>query len=82
MCLAVPGRIERTWSDRGTPMATVDFGGVHKDICLAYAPDATTGQYALVHAGFAISLVDEAQASETLRLLAEIGEIEARTEPA
>ena len=74
MCLAVPGRIVDKRDDRGTAMATIDFGGVRKEICLAYLPDIELGDYAIVHAGFAISRVDEASALETLRLFEEIGE--------
>ena len=74
MCLAVPGRIVDKRDDRGTAMATIDFGGVRKEICLAYLPDIELGDYAIVHAGFAISRVDEASALATLRLFEEIGE--------
>ena len=74
MCLAVPGRIVDKRDDRGTAMATIDFGGVRKEICLASLPDIEVGDYAIVHAGFAISRVDVASALETLRLFEEIGE--------
>ena len=67
MCLGIPGRIIETRVDRGVTMATVDFGGVTKDVCLAYLPDAAVGDYAIVHAGFAISRLDEASAEESLR---------------
>ena len=67
MCLGVPGRIESVHDDRGVPMATVDFGGVSKQVCLAYLPEAGVGDYAIVHAGFAISQLDEASAKESLR---------------
>ena len=55
MCLAVPGKVLEVRDDRGTRMATVDFGGVAKDICLAYLPEVGVGDYAIVHVGFAIS---------------------------
>ncbi len=77
MCLGVPGRIEEIWDAEGTRMARVDFGGVNKDVCLAYLPDLTVGDYTIVHVGFAISQVDEASAQETLRLFEEIGVLEA-----
>jgi hydrogenase expression/formation protein HypC len=73
MCLAVPGRIVETHDDRGTKMATIDFDGVRKEICLAYLPDIEVGDYAIVHVGFAISKVDEAEALETLRMFEELG---------
>ncbi|WP_367281832.1 HypC/HybG/HupF family hydrogenase formation chaperone [Ilumatobacter sp.] len=72
MCLAVPGRIVDTREERGTTMGTIDFDGVRKDICLAYLPDIEVGEYAIVHAGFAISRVDEESALETLRMLEEL----------
>ena len=76
MCLAVPGRVESVHEDRGLRMGRVNFGGVVKEVCLAYLPDLAVGDYALVHVGFAISRIDEATARETLRSLEEIGAIE------
>ena len=73
MCLAVPGKIVDKREERGTVMATIDFDGVRKDICLAYLPDIVVGDYAIVHAGFAISRVDEASALETLKMFEELG---------
>jgi hydrogenase expression/formation protein HypC len=66
MCLAVPGRIVRLESRDDTVMAEVDFGGVRKDVCLEYIPDATVGEYVVVHVGFAIQRLDEASALRTL----------------
>ncbi len=73
MCLGVPGRVTDVRDDRGTPMATVDFGGVTKDICLAFVPEAGVGDYTIVHAGFAITLLDEESAQETLAMMREMG---------
>ncbi len=73
MCLAVPGRIIDISEDRGTRMATVDFDGIRKEICLAYLPDIDVGDYAIVHVGFAISRIDEASALETLAMFRELG---------
>jgi hydrogenase expression/formation protein HypC len=73
MCLAVPGQITEVWDDRGTPMATISFDGIEKEICLAYLPTARVGDYAIVHAGFAISQVDEEQARVTLQMFADLG---------
>jgi len=76
MCLAVPGKIIEIRDDRGTRMATIDFGGVRKEICLAYLPDLVVGDYAIVHVGFAISKIDEKSALETLELFRELGTLE------
>ncbi|MEZ6097415.1 MAG: HypC/HybG/HupF family hydrogenase formation chaperone [Pirellulaceae bacterium] len=73
MCLAVPGRVERIYDADGTPMGKLNFGGVVKDVCLAYLPDIGVGDYAIVHVGFAISQIDERSALETLRTFAELG---------
>ena len=73
MCLAVPGRIEDIYEARGTRMARLDFGGIKKEVCLAYLPEAQVGEYAIVHVGFAISRIDEASAQETLRQFHELG---------
>ncbi len=73
MCLGVPGKVVSIRNERGTSMATVDFGGVTKDICLAYVPEAKVGDYTIVHAGFAITLLDEVSAKETLALMRDVG---------
>jgi hydrogenase expression/formation protein HypC len=73
MCLAVPGKIVDVRDERGTRMATIDFDGIRKDICLAYLPDMEVGEYAIVHVGFAISRVDEASALETLQMFRDLG---------
>ena len=67
MCLAVPGQIETIFESHGTRMGKVNFGGVVKEVCLAYLPDIRIGDYTIVHVGFAISQIDEASAQETLR---------------
>jgi hydrogenase expression/formation protein HypC len=76
MCLAVPGRIADIFVEAGTRMATLDFGGIRKKVCLAYLPEAVVGDYAIVHVGFAISRIDEASAQETLRHFRELGVLE------
>ncbi|MBK9738272.1 MAG: HypC/HybG/HupF family hydrogenase formation chaperone [Actinobacteria bacterium] len=73
MCLGVPGRIEEVWEANGTRMATVDFGGVRKEVCLAYVPDVTVGDYTIVHVGFALTKLDEKSALETLELFRSVG---------
>ncbi|CAG0936860.1 Hydrogenase maturation factor HybG [Thermoflexales bacterium] len=73
MCLGVPGKIIDIYEANGLHMGKVDFGGVTKEICLAYVPEAQIGQYTIVHVGFALNILDEAEALETLQLLREIG---------
>ncbi|MBU3868590.1 HypC/HybG/HupF family hydrogenase formation chaperone [Streptomyces sp. 4503] len=76
MCLAVPGRVVGIEERDGTPMARVDFGGVVKDVCLAYLPEIQVGEYAIVHVGFAIQRLDEESALATLRLFERIGALD------
>ncbi|AQA15793.1 HypC/HybG/HupF family hydrogenase formation chaperone [Streptomyces samsunensis] len=76
MCLAVPGRVVGIEERDGTPMARVDFGGVVKDVCLAYLPEIEVGEYAIVHVGFAIQRLDEESALATLRLFERIGALD------
>lgn len=76
MCLGIPGRVTETYDDRGTPMATVDFGGATKTVCLVYVPDAQPDDYVLIHAGFALTILDEEAAMASLDLFEEIGVVE------
>ena len=76
MCLGVPARIEEIFEKDGLHMARVDFGGVSREVCLDYVPEARVGDYCIIHVGFAISLLSEAEAHETLALLNEIANIE------
>jgi len=73
MCLGVPARIVETQAGGLLRMGKVDFGGVSREVCLAYVPEAGVGDYVIVHAGFAISRLDEVEAQETLDLLLESG---------
>jgi len=73
MCLAVPGKVLEVEERNMTTMAKVDFGGVVKDVCLAYLPDIKVGDYTIVHVGFAIQKLDEASALETLELFRSLG---------
>jgi hydrogenase expression/formation protein HypC len=75
MCLAVPGKILSISGSDTTRMGQISFGGIAKEACLAFVPDAKVGDYVLVHAGFAISIVDEAEAAETLEYFRQIGEL-------
>jgi hydrogenase expression/formation protein HypC len=77
MCLGIPGRITTIFEEDGIRMGKVDFGGVLRRVCLAYVPDAQEGDYTIVHAGFAISRLDETEARRTLALLDEMDEFAA-----
>jgi len=76
MCLAVPGKIVEIAEVEGLQMARVDFGGVFREACLDYVPEARVGDYCVIHVGFAISLLSEKDAMETLELLKQISNIE------
>jgi hydrogenase expression/formation protein HypC len=76
MCLGVPGKIVDVYESNGLQMAKVDFGGIFREACLSYVPEAQVGEYCIIHVGFAISLLSEKDAMETLELLREMGSLE------
>ena len=76
MCLGIPGRVLDTTDVAGMLTGKVDFAGITRRVCLAYVPQAQVGDYVLVHVGFALSLVNEAEAEQTLELLASLGVLE------
>ncbi len=76
MCLGVPGKIVEIYEKNGLKMSKVDFGGIFREACLDYVPEATVGEYCVIHVGFAISLLSESEAMETLDLLRQISNIE------
>jgi len=76
MCLGIPGKIIEIYQKDSLHMAKIDFGGIVKEACLEYIPEAKVEDYALIHVGFAISLMDEEEAQETLKLIREVAEIE------
>ena len=76
MCLGVPGKILEIYEVESLKMGKVDFGGVVREACLEYVPEAEVGDYAVVHVGFAISLVSEEEAQATLEMLREIIDFE------
>lgn len=76
MCLGVPGKVIETFERDGVRMGTVDFGGIRREACLAYAPEVEVGMYVVVHVGFAISVVREDEAARSYALLAEMGNLE------
>ncbi len=75
MCLAIPGEIIELREHHGLPFANVRFGGVEREVCLAYQPEATIGDFVLVHVGFAIARVDREEAARTWETLRELGEL-------
>ncbi len=73
MCLGVPGKVIAIQANaNGMMMGKVEFGGVVKEICLAYLPDVKIGEYVIAHAGFALNIVDDAQAQEIFATLKKI----------
>jgi hydrogenase expression/formation protein HypC len=77
MCLGIPGRIVEIHQDEGLAMGVVDFGGVRREVCLAYVEDQVQpGDYALVHVGFAIAKVDEDEARRTFEALRQMSQLE------
>jgi hydrogenase expression/formation protein HypC len=72
MCLGIPGKVVELHEQNGLPMGKVEFGGILKEVCLAYTPEVQVSDYVLVHVGFAISRIDETEAQETMSLLNEI----------
>ena len=77
MCLSIPGKIESiTGDDLLTKKGRVNFGGIVKEVSLAYVPEAQVGEYVIVHVGFAISRVDEHEAHKVFEYLEEMGELE------
>jgi hydrogenase expression/formation protein HypC len=76
MCLGIPGKIIDIYEANGLRMGKIDFGGVLREACLEYTPEAQIGAYTLIHVGFAISVLSEEEAQETLRLIREIVKLE------
>jgi hydrogenase expression/formation protein HypC len=76
MCLGIPGKVAETYQQNDLPMAKDEFGGIRKEVCLAYVPEAVVGDYVIVHVGFALSRIDEKEAEEIFGYLEQIGEAE------
>jgi hydrogenase expression/formation protein HypC len=72
MCLAIPGKLIEIVVEEGLKMGRVDYSGTVQSACLEYVPAVTPGQYVLVHAGFAIKIIDEQEAERTLALFSEM----------
>jgi len=78
MCLGIPGKIETIFQDGQIKMGKVNFEGIQMDVCLETTPEAVVGDYVIVHAGLAISVLDEAEARETLKMFEEIKQLDSK----
>lgn len=74
MCLAIPGIIEEIGQQEMLTMARVNFNGMMKEVCIEWVPDVKVGDYVIVHAGFAISILDEKEARENLEMINEVAQ--------
>ncbi|MFZ5773948.1 MAG: HypC/HybG/HupF family hydrogenase formation chaperone [Thermodesulfobacteriota bacterium] len=74
MCLAIPGRVVEIFEENGLLMGHVDYGGTLSKVCLAYVPEVAVGQYTVVHAGFALSVLDEEEAQKSHEAWRELAE--------
>jgi hydrogenase expression/formation protein HypC len=81
MCLGIPGKITEIYQSAGLLMGKIDFGGVTREACLQYVPEAKVGDYTLIHVGFALNLISEAEALETIELLNQIADIQQEIYP-
>ncbi|MDQ3021072.1 MAG: HypC/HybG/HupF family hydrogenase formation chaperone [Bacteroidota bacterium] len=76
MCLAIPGKVIEISEIDNVRMAKANFGGIVKQVCLQYTPEVVPGDYVLVHVGFALSKVDEAEAERTYKALEDLGQLD------
>jgi hydrogenase expression/formation protein HypC len=76
MCLGIPGKVTETYSEHDVLMGKVDFSGVCKRVCLEHVPEAQPGDYVLVHVGFALSRIDEAEAQRVFEFLAQMKQLD------
>lgn len=76
MCLAIPGKLLAKYEENGVSRGRIEFGGIIREACMDFLPEAEIGDYVLVHVGFAISRIDEQDAEETLAYLRELGTLE------
>ena len=75
MCLGIPGKVTDTYREHDVLMGKVEFGGVTKRVCLEHIPDVKPGEYVLVHVGFALSRIDEAEAARVFAFLNELNQL-------
>lgn len=76
MCLGIPGKVTHTFREHDVLMGKVDFGGVSKQVCLEHVPDVRIGQYVIVHVGFALSTIDEAEAVQVFEFLEKMNQLD------
>ena len=76
MCLGIPGKVTNTYREHDVLMGKVDFGGVFKRVCLEHVPEAQIGEYVIVHVGFALSRIDEAEARHVFEFLEGMNELD------
>jgi len=79
MCLGVPGKIVEIYQTDGLKMGKIDFGGVQREACLEYVPEARVGDYTVIHVGFAISRLSEEEAMASLEILRQVVDLEEET---
>ena len=75
MCLGIPGRVTETHREHDVLMGRVDFGGVFKRVCLEHVPEVQIGEYVIVHVGFALARIDEAEAKQVFAFLEGMNEL-------
>jgi hydrogenase expression/formation protein HypC len=76
MCLGIPGKVVETYREHDVLMGKVEFGGISKRVCLEHVPEVQPGEYVLVHVGFALQRIDEAEARRVFQLLAEMNQLD------
>jgi hydrogenase expression/formation protein HypC len=81
MCLGVPGKVVETYREHDVLMGKIDFGGVRKSVCLEHVPDVKPGEYVVVHVGFALSRLDEAEARRVFEFLEGMDQLDEIREP-
>ena len=81
MCLAIPGKVVETSREHDVLMGKVDFGGVLKRVCLEHVPQVRLGEYVLVHVGFALNTIDEAEAHRVFEFLDGMNQLDELKEP-
>jgi hydrogenase expression/formation protein HypC len=81
MCLGIPGKVVETYREHDVLMGKVEFGGVSKRVCLEHVPEVRVGEYVVVHVGFALSTIDEAEARRVFEFLEGMNQLEELQEP-
>lgn len=76
MCLGIPGKVVETYREHDVLMGKVEFGGVFKRVCLEHVPHVAIGEYVLVHVGFALNVIDEAEARRVFEFLEEMKQLD------